>query len=119
MARNMPVIILLTFWFAGAAQAQELMKGSGAGTCADFEKSYQRNPEQTELRYFSWAQGFMAARNEALLKTNMPYHDLNTISVSEQQFLIRLFCDRRPAALFVHAVEELLVRIPKTRPRTD
>jgi hypothetical protein len=79
----MLVILFLTLWLAGAAHAQERMTGPGAGSCGEFAKS----SEQTDIRYCSWAQGFMAARNAAMFKAKR---------TSTVQASTRLFPQRRP-----------------------
>jgi hypothetical protein len=62
--RKVPFILLVTLWLIGAAHAQELMTGSGTGTCGGARSL----SEQTEARHCVSAHGFVAAPNAALFR---------------------------------------------------
>lgn len=95
-----------------AAEAAELpapapivgREGPGASTCGQFAASYRAYPQDTELLYFSWAQGYMSGMNTILEPLKVPPGDFGKKPIAEQQSIIRDFCDAHPLAPYEGAV---------------
>lgn len=66
--------------------------GVGMSTCAEFAERYRQSPTNTELFYYSWAQGFMSAWNLGLFAAKEPNRDLNGWQLGDQQLKLRNFC---------------------------
>ena len=103
---------------AGEHQTAVVM-GAGMSSCAEFARDYKRDPDNTMLLYFSWAQGLMSASNAMKKVINQPQHDLNGMSLSDQMNDLRYFCDQRPLATFGDAAIALFNKLPKLPPQSN
>lgn len=91
--------------------------GDGTELCANYVKLYALDPTHTESVYFSWAEGYMSARNiDTFVADKWAFRDLSVWSVEEQKRFIRQYCDNHPLAEFSKAVKTLYEQFPL---RTD
>jgi hypothetical protein len=94
-----------------AAIAQETM-GIGTYTCGRFDVDRRQTPT-SEMVYFTWAQGFISATNLARGAVNKQQINVDSISRSDQQQMIRTYCDQNPQAFYADALMDLF---PKFSP---
>lgn len=80
--------------------------GIGSTSCAEFVDLYAEDPEETEAVYYSWALGIMSGLNLSLRAERADLLPHNFGAEAQMRY-IRRFCEERPSALFVEAVEEL------------
>lgn len=90
----------------------ELLQGIGSTSCGEFAKMYSTNPKETELFYFSWAQGFMSALNfsNSVSGDRVIYRQLKT--TKEQMAALRTYCNRHPLADYYEAVLDVYKGLP-------
>lgn len=97
---------------SGISGAQEEEKGTIAGagwvSCAEFAQSYQRAPETTEDYFYAWAQGYMSGLNRASGERK----NLRGWTIARQKQHIRTYCDQRPLANVVAAVQNVFDNLP-------
>lgn len=112
-------LILLVVGPAAQAKDVGIVMGMGANSCAEFAEQYRANPKQTEIVYFFWAQGFMSAWNLANLSAKQPHRDLAAWQIGDQQLKLRKFCNDKPLATFLEAVESLYKSLPELPPQSN
>jgi hypothetical protein len=105
------LVSLFLLSLSGHVDAAEKMDGMGIGvrTCAKFADD-MRTTQGAEGIYFTWAQGFMSGVNSMLAAGK--HRDLGGKSVEAEQSFIREFCDQRPLARYLNAVEALFHTLP-------
>jgi len=108
-------VVLGTFPATGATQEFALM-GVGAQTCGQFANLYRRAPNAVETTYFSWAQGYMSGINMMRVGTDGASQNMASISVEAQQRMLREYCNERPLADFIEAVNHLYWKFSASRP---
>ncbi|MGQ0742177.1 MAG: hypothetical protein ACT4OG_07785 [Alphaproteobacteria bacterium] len=108
------ILALNTTSATGAAVAG--FQGVGISTCAQFAQLYRDDPENIELIYFSWAQGFMSGMNGVLLRNGESGRNLNSMSVESQQRHLRAYCDKHPLAVYIDAVGNLFQELDEVVP---
>ena len=82
--------------------------GAGWVSCAEYAEKYQRDPKGTEEYFYAWAQGYMSGVNQvSLIRKN-----LRGWSITKQKDHIRAFCDQRPLANVVIAIQDLFDQLP-------
>lgn len=82
--------------------------GAGWVPCGEYAQRYRDNPQGTEDYVHAWAQGYMSGVNAvSLVRKN-----LRGMSIEKQKEHIRAFCDQRPLANVVVAVQDLFDRLP-------
>jgi|SRR5580692_1442945 hypothetical protein len=97
---------------ANGASGPGATMGAGTFSCAEFAKQYQKSPEHIDTTFFYWAQGYMSGMNVILVALKKPIHDLNAEPINAQQQTIRAFCNERPLATFLEAVQNLYEKLP-------
>jgi hypothetical protein len=111
MAYRLAIVGLLVMT-CGEANAGIAVAGAGAVSCASFGKLYQNNPQETELAFFTWAQGYMSGVNLAAAVLKRPSRDLDGMPALHQQLFLRQYCNGHPLASFVEGVNELFGKLP-------
>lgn len=108
------IVLLMMSVNAGLAQ-QEKGYGMGIGmdSCAEFAKNYRNNPTFWETAYFTWVQGFMSGLNILQHVTNKTPRDLNGLSLSDQKYRLRMFCDQRPLVTVAQAAVDIFQALPE------
>jgi|HubBroStandDraft_6_1064221.scaffolds.fasta_scaffold1591586_2 hypothetical protein len=92
----------------GEASAKEVAAmGAGTSTCAQFAIRYRASPELVESEYYTWAQGFMSARNVQKLTENRSSQNLDSIPTGVQKMRLRTYCDNHPLAEYLDAIMDL------------
>lgn len=110
-------LLVLNAYFTAIARAAEAgITGVGVTSCADFGKMYKTNPAETELVYFTWAQGFMSGYNGVFLASDQSGRNLAAESFDDQKVHIRDYCDRHPLATYMSAVFQLYASLPPSSP---
>jgi len=89
--------------------------GVGMSSCAEFARDYKRNPDTYMAMYLSWAQGFMSAINFLKRVTNKPPHNLNGLTLTDQQMRLQFYCDQNPLKPFFYAAQDLWDALPETK----
>jgi len=74
MKRSSAVAVAMLL-FMGGAQADSAA-GAGTNSCEQFAIQYRQNPELAALKFFSWAQRFMAASNASAIREAKVFRDL-------------------------------------------
>ena len=92
--------------------------GLGLAPCAQFAKMYAMNPTRAEDMFLDWAQGFMSGMNMGALIAGKPSKNMASISVQEQEELIRQYCNKHPLAEYGQAVMSVFIRFPFSSSRT-
>jgi hypothetical protein len=96
---------------AAIGKERMLLVGIGVETCGRFAESYRHNPD-SELIYFTWAQGFLAGQNAVLSVQKHSTRDLFGMPVESQKAVVRDYCDGRPLSLYWVAVMALYSKLP-------
>jgi len=111
MRRLILAFVVAVCW-ATSGYAEEGEKGTIAGAgwvpCGEFAQMYQRDPEGTESYTYAWAQGYMSGLNQAVWQRK----NLRGWSIDRQKQHIRTFCDQRPLANVVAAVQDVFDNLP-------
>ncbi|MGB8630218.1 MAG: hypothetical protein WCD69_12635 [Xanthobacteraceae bacterium] len=100
---------------AHAADQQWTFMGVGTETCAQFAREYMKNPEQTDLVFFSWAQGYMSAINDFI----SPKKVLNSMPTFEQRVRVHDYCQQHPSDRYAQAIPPLLDSFPDATNKAD
>ena len=114
----MRLIIIALIYFSTATDVfsqghkEAWSAGAGATTCGEFAGYYRSNPTNTMTGYISWAQGFMTAQNLTRSILKRQTHNLGGLSSSDQAARLRAFCNQKPLADFMDAVEALYEELP-------
>jgi hypothetical protein len=66
-----------------------------------------------ELSFMSWAQGFMTGWNVGARLTGQQQANLSAVNHSAQQAFIINYCDRNQLHLYMQAVIDLYISLPK------
>ena len=103
---------LSTVLILRASAEKSNLFGAGTNRCAQFEETYNENPEVTEVIYYSWAAGFMSGMNAAAHAVGFKPKNLSAYSVLQQKQIIRQWCTDHPAAKYIDAVTDLLKSFP-------
>ncbi len=82
------------------------IQGMGASSCAKFAKMYQGDPENMEIMFFTWAQGFMSGLNLASSAAGGFERELGG-STTDQESAIRIYCSTNPLKTYMDAVVNL------------
>jgi hypothetical protein len=109
--RRLAIVGLLVLT-CGEANAGTAVAGAGAVSCASFGKLYQNNPQETELAFFTWTQGYMSGVNLSAAVLKRPSRDLDGMPAAHQQLFLRQYCNGHPLASFVEGVNELFGKLP-------
>jgi hypothetical protein len=88
------------------------IQGAGAMSCAKYAELYRRDPNQVDLRFLSWAQGFITCTNLTMPEA---YFDLGAKEPEEMMQFLRKYCNDHPLADFVEAAMELAKSLPRLR----
>jgi hypothetical protein len=107
-------IVALLVMACGEASAGIGVAGAGAVSCASFGKLYQNSPQETELAFFTWAQGYMSGVNLAGVALRRPSRDLDGMPAAHQQLFLRQYCNGHPLASFIEGVNELFEKLPSS-----
>jgi hypothetical protein len=114
MTKSLTAALLLGA-LASVAQAQPnkdfAAMGIGTSTCTQFANLYKGNPQFAENLYFTWAQGFLSSWNMNQMVTKQPYWNLGSLTTTEQETLLRQYCDQHPLGNFVDAIFDLLTHL--------
>jgi hypothetical protein len=118
------IIALAILLAASVATAQRrepmLSMGLGTATCGKFAEDYS-SAKLAEAIYFTWAQGYMTARNNAEVfgqlekgtdKTSVQFRDLNALSTQLEWARVRSYCNEHPLANYQEAVDILYASLP-------
>jgi hypothetical protein len=79
--------------------------GVGSASCAEFARMYQGDPDNAELIFFSWAQGFMSGLNMAAMASQKPTRELAGVTVDQKRAL-RAYCANNPLKNYMDGVIE-------------
>ena len=93
-----------------AKAEQWAFMGLGASSCADYALAF--DARDSMLGYFSWAQGYMSAMNDAAKMASVNQKALNGIPEKGEQVEMRTYCGAHPNDRFVIAVEHLYEMLP-------
>jgi hypothetical protein len=85
--------LFLAFLLAPGAGLAYPVHDVGSVNCAEFAKMY--HPDNAELVFFSWAQGFMSGLNMAAMASQKQTRDLAGIAVDQKRAL-RSYCANNP-----------------------
>ena len=97
--------------FSKAAEPAAVM-GVGTASCAEFSKSYKRNPGDTTAVFMSWVHGFMSGWNAGAIARKEPPRDIGSKSIDQQELHIRSYCDGRPQSDITSAARDLYLSLP-------
>jgi hypothetical protein len=107
---------VLLFWMITsnvyAGQGLGAVMGGGNFSCSEFAEKYRHDPLYTDTLFFYWAQGYMSGLNMVLIATKNQIHDLNAWPINTQLQIVRTFCNERPLAMFMEAVQNLYDKLP-------
>jgi hypothetical protein len=98
------------FLLAPGAGLAYPVHGVGSVSCAEFAKMYQGDPDNAELVFFSWAQGFMSGLNMAAMASQKQTRDLAGIAVDQKRAL-RSYCANNPLKNYMDGVIEFYGRL--------
>lgn len=87
------------------------MHGVGVTSCAEFARLYQVAPENTELVFFSWGQGYMSGLNISAMGQGFMARDLAG-DQGQQKQEIRRYCANNPLKNYMDAVFDLYAKRP-------
>lgn len=105
-----PILLALSL---PAAAEDAASIGPGNLSCAEFARMYANDPEQTEMVFYAWAEGYMTGLNMALLKITGDSQNLTGKSgISGQKQEIRQFCNSQPLANYQQAVNSIYDALP-------
>jgi hypothetical protein len=104
-------VLAIVFLFAPRAGFAYPVHGVGSLSCAEFAKMYQGAPENAELVFFSWAQGFMSGLNMAAMANQTRTRDLAGIMVDQKRAL-RTYCANNPLKNYMDGVIEYYGKLP-------
>jgi hypothetical protein len=113
MKSRIAVIVALSLFFAGAAEAVDRGQtiGAGADLCAEFTKAYSANPKSAQDLYWSWAMGMMSGMNLATVANSNVFRDL-AADQDIMQRATRVFCTAHPLTTYSGAILDLYVSLP-------
>jgi len=114
--RQLFVLALLVWCSAPARSEPMAMAGVGSVTCSKFAQDFRRSTD-TEVVYFTWAQGLMSGYNVSLLVAKDNARDLLAKPLDEQKAYLRSYCDRHPLQDYYQAVLNMYVTLPVVRPK--
>ncbi|KRA96530.1 hypothetical protein ASD83_15605 [Devosia sp. Root685] len=112
--RVMRLVVAFVLAASGVASgyAEEGEKGTIAGagwvSCGEYAQKYQADPQNTEDYFYAWAQGYMSGLNQALWQKK----NLRGWPIARQKQHIRAYCDKRPLANVVAAVQDVFDNLP-------
>jgi hypothetical protein len=109
------IVVIALLLLAAPACADNAAQGIGAMPCSGFLVADKADPSDADLRFFSWAQGFMSGLNsEAFVDRGQPshgpmlaYRDLSSLDPSSQMRFLRQFCEEHPDKSYMHGVIQL------------
>jgi hypothetical protein len=107
--------LVLVATLAPPANAAMLSDSEGAGIakCAAFNDQLRRNnPNTVNLAFFSWAQGYMTAVNQAKEYAGIQRKNLGAASFEEKVQAMVSFCASNPASSYMEGVQRLFNRLP-------
>lgn len=87
------------------------MHGVGVTSCAEFGRLYLTAPENTELVFFSWGQGYMSGLNISAMGQGYMARDLAG-DVGQKKQEIRQYCADNPLKNYMDAVFNLYAKLP-------
>jgi hypothetical protein len=99
------------FLLAPGAAVAYPAQGVGSVSCAEFAKMYQGDPDNAELVFFSWAQGFMSGLNMAAMAGEKTTRDLAGAG-ADQKRALRGFCANNPLKNYMDGVIEFYGKLP-------
>jgi hypothetical protein len=105
------IALFLVFLLASRTGFAYPVHGVGSVSCAEFAKMYQGNPENAELVFFSWAQGFMSGLNMAAMASQTRTRDLAGITIDQKRAL-RTYCANNPIKNYMDGVIEYYRKLP-------
>ena len=70
---------------------------------------YLKNPDGTDVVYYSWALGYMSALNSMSLEG---FFDLNAETTDDGKRFLREYCSAHPLANYMDGVFELMKSLP-------
>src|SRR5262249_2711851 len=105
------VAIFVGGQFSRAAEPAAVV-GVGIATCAEFSKSYKRNPEDTAAVFMSWVHGFMSGWNGGAVARKEPPRDVGKKSIEQQELYVRSYCDAHPQSDITSAAKDLYLSLP-------
>jgi hypothetical protein len=109
--------LLLAVCFAialgGIAYAQPHgSTGAGNRSCAKYAELKRNFPEEADLAFLGWAQGYMSGINlGGLVQGSHSYRDLSQ-TPEQITFFLKQYCDANPSANFKDGVIQLLKSLP-------
>lgn len=90
-----------------AGEQEVAMIGVGTSTCAQFAQLYRTDPARTDEIFLQWAHGFLSGMNAGFLTQGKQTFNILSVSISDQQFFFRQYCDQHPLENFASAVLDL------------
>jgi hypothetical protein len=87
------------------------IQGVGVMSCAEFGRLYQLSPENTELVFFSWGQGYMSGLNISATGRGFTARDLAG-DIGQQKQEIRRYCANNPLKNYMDAVFDFYAQLP-------
>jgi hypothetical protein len=111
------VVIISASLIATTSSARAMSDSDGAGMvpCAVYAKSYQQQPEMTDLVYGSWLDGFLTGFNGGIAAHNQQFQriDLSGMDRSHRNDFTRDYCNRNPLSTFMQGALELMAVLPR------
>ena len=91
-------------------------RGLGVASCAQYGKAYQKNPNETDRVYLTWAFGYITGAN---VMSEAAYFDLGAKTPDEMKRFLRQYCNDHPLTNFADAAMELLKSLPIRKHKDD
>lgn len=104
--------LLLIAGSHASAQAP-IYTGGGTVKCSQLVQDYDRN-KQTEIVYWTWAQGYMSGINRVLDQSKAGTRDLTNAGTQANKASLISFCRQNPNSFFIDAVDKLFMGLPTT-----
>jgi hypothetical protein len=106
-------VVVAVFVMQAKAYMLSDSEGPGIAKCAAFNDQLRRNnPNTVNLAFFSWAQGYMTAVNQAKEHAGIQRKNLGAASYEEKVQAIVSFCASNPNSSYMEGVQSLFSRLP-------
>ena len=110
-------IVMVGASFIATTSAFAMSDSTGAGNvpCAVYAKSYQQQPEMTDVVYGSWLEGFLTGFNGAIAAQNNQFQriDPSGMDRNRRNDFMRDYCSRNPLATYLQGIIEMMAVLPR------
>jgi hypothetical protein len=94
-------------WDRQCSTALRHQRGRSRASGTTYADNYHKNPDGTDVVYYSWALGYMSALNSMSPER---FLDLNAETTDDGKRFLREYCNAHPLANYMDGVVELISR---------